>query len=362
MTWNTTTAAAGPTCCRRGPGTPPATRDLGARDRHRRQSGADRQRRDQRWCRGHQQQHRDPDPLRERCASVRRCASRTPARSYSAAETYATSKTWTLSNNAGTKTVYVQFKDASGNWSAAFTDTIVYDTTAPTISAVAASSITGSSATVTWTTNEAATSRVEYGTTTCLRLVDAARFDAGDGHARGRCRASAAQTTYNYRVRSSDAAGNERIGTNGTLQDARPGQHAADRADRRRGHRGAHPRRSTCRGTPPPTTSGSPATTCSGTAPRSALPRFRPSRTRASPGRRPTRTPCRRATLRETSAPLGGRIGDHAGLRHQRHRRRVSDHGHHRARRWTHRSAHDFPGGVRHDDVVRRSHRRSMRR
>ena len=139
------------------------------------------------------------------------------ANSYSAAEAYAPTKTWTLSNNAGTKTVYAQFKDAPGNWSNAVTDTIVYDTTAPTISAVAASSITGSSATVTWTTNEAATSQVEYGTTTpygSSTAIDTALVTVHRMVLSG----LAAQTTYNYRVRSRDAAGNERVGTNSTFR------------------------------------------------------------------------------------------------------------------------------------------------
>ena len=86
--------------------------------------------------------------------------------SFSTAEAFASTKTWTLSNGAGTKTVYVQFKDAAGNWSTAVTDTIVLDTTAPTISGRTATNITGTSAQITWTTNEAATSRVEYGLTT----------------------------------------------------------------------------------------------------------------------------------------------------------------------------------------------------
>ena len=67
---------------------------------------------------------------------------------------------------AGAKTVYAQFRDAAGNWSAAVTDTIVLDTTAPTISGRTATNITASSAQVTWTTDEPATSRVEYGPTT----------------------------------------------------------------------------------------------------------------------------------------------------------------------------------------------------
>ena len=71
--------------------------------------------------------------------------------SYSTAEAYATTKAWTLSGGTGTKTVYVQFKDALGNWSSAFADTIVYDTSAPAISAVTSSNLTNNSATIAWT-------------------------------------------------------------------------------------------------------------------------------------------------------------------------------------------------------------------
>ena len=53
--------------------------------------------------------------------------------SYSTAEAYATSKSWTISSGDGTKTVYVKYKDAVGNWSGAFTDTITLDTVAPGI-------------------------------------------------------------------------------------------------------------------------------------------------------------------------------------------------------------------------------------
>jgi glucose/arabinose dehydrogenase len=137
--------------------------------------------------------------------------------SYSTAETFAPSKAWTLSNGAGTKTVYVQFKDAAGNWSTAATDTIVLDTTAPTISGQTATNITGSTAQVTWTTNEPATSRVEYGLTTSYG--SSTSLDPTLVMAHGVTVAGLApNTTYNYRVRSIDAAGNERIGANGTFK------------------------------------------------------------------------------------------------------------------------------------------------
>jgi hypothetical protein len=57
---------------------------------------------------------------------------------YSTPEAYATTKTWSLSSGDGTKTVYVKFKDAIGNWSSPVSSTIILDTTVPatTISGV----------------------------------------------------------------------------------------------------------------------------------------------------------------------------------------------------------------------------------
>ena len=126
---------------------------------------------------------------------------------YSAAEAYATSKTWTLSAGDGTKTVYAQFQDAAGNWSTAATDTIVLDTTAPTISAVVATVVTSSSVTITWTTNEPATSQVDYGLTTSYGSsspLDTTLVTAHSVTLTG----LAANSTYDFRVRSNDALGN----------------------------------------------------------------------------------------------------------------------------------------------------------
>lgn len=50
---------------------------------------------------------------------------------YSSAEAYGTSKSWTLTSGDGTKTVYAKFKDNAGNWSSAYSDTIILDTTSP---------------------------------------------------------------------------------------------------------------------------------------------------------------------------------------------------------------------------------------
>jgi len=136
--------------------------------------------------------------------------------SFSTAEASATTKAWTLTTGAGTKTVYVQFKDTIGNWSASFADTIILDTTAPTISAVSSSNLSASAATITWTTNEPATSQVEYGATISYGTLTALDNNLVIAHSVVVTGLSS-QQTYNYRVRSKDAAGNERLGSRNTF-------------------------------------------------------------------------------------------------------------------------------------------------
>jgi len=52
---------------------------------------------------------------------------------WTAAEPFTTTKSWTLSSGDGAKTVYVKFSDKAGNWSAAYSDTIILDTIPPVI-------------------------------------------------------------------------------------------------------------------------------------------------------------------------------------------------------------------------------------
>ncbi len=137
--------------------------------------------------------------------------------SFSTAEAYATSKSWTLTTGAGTKTVYVQFKDAAGNWSASFTDTIVLDTTALRFPRSLRRTSPGPPATVTWTTSDPATSQVEYGRDHVMRIADADRQHIGDVTP-VTVSGFASRTTYDFRVRSKDAAANETLGINGTFK------------------------------------------------------------------------------------------------------------------------------------------------
>ena len=80
------------------------------------------------------------------------------------------------------------------------------DTTPPVISAVAASGISDTSATITWTTDENSDSVVEYGTTTSYGFT-ASSASMVVNHSVGLSGLSAS-TLYRYRVKSKDAANN----------------------------------------------------------------------------------------------------------------------------------------------------------
>ena len=86
-------------------------------------------------------------------------------------------------------------------------ETTPIDTTAPSISAVNASNINQNGASITWATNEPADSQVEYGTTASYGLSTAANSTLVTAHL-SVVSGLDASTTYHYRVKSRDAAGN----------------------------------------------------------------------------------------------------------------------------------------------------------
>jgi hypothetical protein len=113
---------------------------------------------------------------------------------------------------AGTTYRYrVRAADAAGNLSAysnvISTTTTASDTTPPTISSVASGSITSSGATITWTTNEASDTQVEYGTTTSYGSSTTLNTVKVTSHS-ATLSGLSASTLYHYRVKSRDAAGN----------------------------------------------------------------------------------------------------------------------------------------------------------
>ena len=136
---------------------------------------------------------------------------------WSSWESYSTEKTgWALSSGEGTKTVYFKAKDTAGNVATNVTDTITNDTTAPAISSVSSGGISQSSATITWTTNEAATSYVEYGTTTNYGSNTTLSTDKVTSHSQSISGLNPG-ATYHYRVKSKDTAGNEKASSDSTF-------------------------------------------------------------------------------------------------------------------------------------------------
>jgi hypothetical protein len=109
----------------------------------------------------------------------------------------------------------VQHTITAGTADARYVATMVAgDTRPPVISGVTVTFPSKNSARITWTTDEASDSQVEYGTTTSygsLSPLDAIRVTQHSVTLTGLDRG----TTYNFRVRSRDAAGN--LATSGNL-------------------------------------------------------------------------------------------------------------------------------------------------
>jgi hypothetical protein len=105
-----------------------------------------------------------------------------------------------------------------------FTTLAPPDTTPPVISNVHVTGITRHEATINWNTNEAATSRVEYGLTTSYGLSTSLDTNLVTNHSQ-RLTKLRTYTLYHYRVRSTDGVGNEAISPDYTFRTARkPGR------------------------------------------------------------------------------------------------------------------------------------------
>lgn len=126
------------------------------------------------------------------------------------------------SYSVGSHTLTAKAYDSSSNVTTSSNVTFsVADTTAPTISAVASSSISQATATITWTTNESAESLVQYGLTTSYgstTTLDSAKVTSHSVGVSG----LASNTTYHYKVISKDAAGNSASSGDATFETQAP--------------------------------------------------------------------------------------------------------------------------------------------
>lgn len=105
----------------------------------------------------------------------------------------------------------IMSRDAAGNLTTSgnytFTTAAPADTTAPVISNVQATNITATSATVTWTTDEAATTQIEYGTGGSYSNATTLDSTMVTIHSAGITGLSGF-TSYDFRIKSTDASGN----------------------------------------------------------------------------------------------------------------------------------------------------------
>ena len=115
--------------------------------------------------------------------------------------------------------------DAAGNMSAsslpAQVTTPPADTTPPVISAVSAGSVTQTSATVTWTTDETSDSQVEYGTSTSYGSSTPLSGVLVTNHSVS-VSGLTASTQYHFRVKSKDASGNLAVSPDATFTTSDP--------------------------------------------------------------------------------------------------------------------------------------------
>src|SRR3989441_1154545 len=93
------------------------------------------------------------------------------------------SVSWNTTTAAtGPHTLTAVARDAAGNSATASAVSVIVDTRAPSLSAIASSGITSSAATITWTTDEPADSQVEYGATTAYGSLTAVNASLVTSH------------------------------------------------------------------------------------------------------------------------------------------------------------------------------------
>lgn len=136
-------------------------------------------------------------------------------------ENYSSIKSYILSNIEGTKNLKVKYQDNAGNVSDQYTASITLDTTSPAISAVTSGNISTTEAVINWTTNESASSQVEYGTTSSYGSSTTQASSLVTNHS-ATLRDLSPSTGYHYRVKSIDAAGNIVVSGDASFTTATP--------------------------------------------------------------------------------------------------------------------------------------------
>lgn len=135
---------------------------------------------------------------------------------WTAPEVYAATKLWTLTPGDGEKTVYVKFKDTVGNWSGAFSDSILLDTLAPPVDIDAVTTPTNiASQTVSGTMESGAAVSVSVDTTATVGVVSYPTATIWSCMITG-----LVEGTNNIAVTATDAANNTTTATTGITYDS----------------------------------------------------------------------------------------------------------------------------------------------
>ena len=108
--------------------------------------------------------------------------------------------------------------DSAGNITASSTTVFTYDTTTPTVSVAAANTPNTAGAAISWRTNELTSTQVEYGTNTSYGAITS-ESDTSPRVSSHSIALTSLQscTTYHYRVKGRDAAGNVLTGSDKTF-------------------------------------------------------------------------------------------------------------------------------------------------
>lgn len=126
----------------------------------------------------------------------------------SSANTYTTTFN-TTGLSEGSHTLIAVARDAAGNRATSTAVSVTVDNTAPTISSVATSSITSSGATVTWSTNESASTKAIYSVDTNYASTTTETDTSTRVASHSKALSSLLSCTlYNFKTVSRDAAGN----------------------------------------------------------------------------------------------------------------------------------------------------------
>ena len=133
---------------------------------------------------------------------------------------YSVSWNTTTASN-GLHSVTAVARDAAGNTATSAAVSVTVDNAPPVLSGVSAGGLTASAATISWTTDEASDSQVEYGLTSAYGQVTALASALVSSHSVGLSGLSA-NTVHHYRVKSRDAVGNLAVSGDFTFTTAAP--------------------------------------------------------------------------------------------------------------------------------------------